>query len=67
MLTLVKNNIPAVEAHKSGDDETEFISVKLLLPTGELTVTNCYSTPNTQPQLGKIPLEIPNHLIVGDF
>ena len=67
VLTLVRNNLPAVESNRSKDDSVEFISVKILLPTGELTVTNCYSAPNIKPQLEGIPIYSCSHLVVGDF
>ena len=67
VLTLVRNNIPSVESSKSGNDSIEFISVKLILPSGELTISNCYSAPTIKPQLELIPINSSPHLVVGDF
>ena len=66
-LTFVKTSIPAAEVKRSGEGELEHITVKLLLPGGEITITNCYSPPATKIELCKLKIEESSHLIVGDF
>ena len=41
--------------------------MKLLLPGGEISITNCYSPPATKIELCKLNIEESRHLIVGDF
>ena len=67
VIILVKNHLAAVEAHRMEEDGTESISVNILLPSGKLTMTNCYCAPTKQLQLHKIPIQPSNHLILGDF
>jgi len=67
ILTLVKTSIPSVEVSKSGKDDLEHHTVKLLLPSGNLLITNCYSPPASVLGLHKVDLEASRHLIVGDF
>nr|KAG5714784.1 hypothetical protein BaRGS_000272 [Batillaria attramentaria] len=65
--TLVKTSIPAVEVHRSGKEELEHHTVKLLLPSGDLLITNCYSPPASVLGLHNVKLEASRHLVVGDF
>ncbi|XP_076435756.1 von Willebrand factor D and EGF domain-containing protein-like [Babylonia areolata] len=53
ILTLIKISIPAVETSRSGKEELEHHTVKLLLPSGELLITNCYSPPGSALALHK--------------
>ena len=57
ILTLVKTSIPAVELCKSGKEELKQHTVKLLLPCGNLLITNCYSPPNSALALLKVNIE----------
>ena len=42
VLTLVRNGIPAVQTEQTGSGDLEFLIIKLLPPSGELYITNCY-------------------------
>ena len=67
VLTLIKNNIPAIQTSQTDKADLEFISVKVILPSGELAITNCYSPPDIKLHLHSIPIQEENHIIVGDF
>ena len=67
VLTLVRNAISAVQTKQTDSCDLEFLTIKLLLTSGELYITNCYSPPNSRLSLDTIPLERQNHLIIGDF
>ena len=69
IITLVKNNIPAIETQSSdqADLDTEFLGVKLVLPETSVTVFNVYSPPDKQLQLDSIAVDPHNWIITGDF
>ena len=68
IITLVRNTIAATKVSSSREqDELEFLTVKLLLPRGDMYVTNCYSPPNTTLQLHKIEIHTERHVVLGDF
>ena len=46
VLTLVKTSIPSTEVQRSEKADTEYITVKLILPDRNLTICNLYSPPN---------------------
>ena len=67
IITLVKTSIPAVELCNSRNTELEHQTVKLMLPSGDLLITNCYSPPGSTLALHKVSIKAPRHLVVGDF
>ena len=69
LLTLVRNNITAVEIQRSGqaDLDTEYLGVKLVLAGTPATVLNIYSPPDKQIQLHNIKVESQSWIITGDF
>ena len=67
IITLVKTSIPAVELCGSRREELEHHTVKLLLPTGDLLITNCYSPPASVLALHNVKIEESRHLVIGDF
>ena len=69
LLTLVRNNIPAVEVQRSSqaDLDTEYLGVKLVLAGTPVTVFNIYSPPDKQIQLHNIKVEPQSWIITGDF
>ena len=67
ILTLVKNHIPAVEICKSEGEELEHQTIKLMLPSGNLMITNCYSPSTSKLSLHKVKVEETRHLVTGDF
>ena len=46
VLTLVKTSIPSTEVQRSKKADTEYITVKLILPDRNLTICNVYSLPS---------------------
>ena len=67
ILTLVKTSIPAVEMYKSVEEGLEHQTVKIILPDGDLHITNCYSPSTTDLKLHKLKLNDSRHLVTGDF
>lgn len=67
IITLVRNSIPAVETNRSEGQEQEHLTVKLLLPSGDLWITNYYSPSTSSLALHKVKLEASRHLVAGDF
>lgn len=67
IMTLIKNSIPAVEVSNSQKEDLESHTIKLLLPSGALHITNCYSPPDTTLALHNIKVEESRHLVIGDF
>lgn len=67
IITLVKTTIPAVELSRSEKEELEHQTIKLLLPRGDLLITNCYSPPGSNLTLNNINTKSTRHLIAGDF
>ncbi len=57
IITLVKSSIPVVELDRSGKEDLEHHTVKLLLPSGDLRITNCYSTATSTLALHKLQSE----------
>ena len=67
IISLVRNSIIAVETNRSNNQDLEHITVKLLLPSGDLWITNCYSPPTSSLALHNVKLEASRHLVAGDF
>ena len=67
LLTLVRNNIPAVPVSESEYEGTEHITVKVILPNSEITVVNCYCTSSKDLKMQQIPVQEKGLLILGDF
>nr|KAG5710959.1 hypothetical protein BaRGS_013693 [Batillaria attramentaria] len=67
IITFVRNTIPAVEVQHFDTEELEHQTVKLLLPGGDMHVTNCYSPPSTPLGLHHVNIHSTRHLVVGDF
>ena len=69
LLTVVRNNIPAVEIQRSGqaDLDTEYLGVKLVLAGTPVTVFRIFSPPDKQIQLHNIKVEPQSWVITGDF
>ena len=66
IITLVKNSIPAVEIARSNGD-LEYLTIKLILPSGDLFITNCYSPSSTNLVLDAINIKPSRHLVAGDL
>jgi len=67
VLTLVRNSLPSVETGRSGESDTECITVELILKDRHLTVCNLYSPPNKMIQLPLLSHDQNNWITVGDF
>ena len=67
IFTFVKNSIPAVLISRSGRQELEHLTFKLILPSGDLWITNCYSPDTSALELHTVKLEQSRHLVVEDF
>ena len=67
VLTLVKTSIPSTEVQRSEKADTEYITVKLILPDKNLTICNLYSPPNKAINLQILQPNSENWMIVGDF
>ncbi|KAK7115386.1 hypothetical protein V1264_001263 [Littorina saxatilis] len=66
ILTLVRNNIPAIEVGRS-TGENEFLAVKAVLQGREFTIINFYCPPDKNLELHTLHLPQSNLLILGDF
>ena len=67
VLTLVKNNIPATEIKKStANSGTEYITIKVVLPKKEITITNAYCPSDRDIETNVFPTS-ENTIILGDF
>ena len=67
VLTLVKTSIPSTEVQRSEKADTEYITVKLILPDRNLTICNLYSPPNKAINLQILQPNSEDWMIVGDF
>lgn len=67
LVTLVRNTIPAVQIEQSDCEGTEHITVKIILPSCEIIVVNCYCSPDKDLKLQHIPVREKGLLILGDF
>ena len=67
VLTLVKTSIPSTEVQRSEKADTEYITVKLILPDRNLTICNLYSPPNKAVNLQILQPNSKDWMIVGDF
>ena len=65
--TLVRNSLSSVETGRSGNSDTESITVKIVLPDKHLNVCNIYSPPDKQIRLPSLPDHQDNWIAVGDF
>ena len=65
-LTLVRNNIPSPELHRSTGD-TEFVGVELTLTSGHLKLYNMYSPPEKSLEVDSLNCGRENWMIIGDF
>ena len=66
VITLVRNTISSTEIDKSGEANTEYITVKLLLKGDSITVCNLYA-PSDSMQLENIKASPENWIVAGDF
>ena len=67
VLTLVRNSLSSVETKCSGDSDTEYITVNVILNGKNLTICNIYSPPNKMIQLPVPSTNQTDWIIVGDF
>ena len=67
VLTLVKTSTPSAEVQRSEKADTEYITVKLILPDRNLTICNLYSPPNKAINLQILQPNSKDWMIVGDF
>ena len=67
LLTLVRNDLPAVLTSKSDCEGTEHITVKVILQKSEITIVNCYCAPNKDLKMQQIPIQEKGLFILGDF
>ena len=67
LLILVKNIYPAAEIHRSGDEDTEVLGIKLILEGNPLSIYNLYSPPPKALRLHAIQPEEERWIIMGDF
>ena len=62
-----KNIYPAAEIHRSGDEDTEVLGIKLILEGNPLSIYNLYSPPPKALRLHAIQPEEERWIIMGDF
>ena len=67
LLILVKNIYPAAEIHRSGDEDTEILGIKVMFEDNPLSIYNLYSPPPKALHLHAIQLEEERSIIMGDF
>ena len=67
VLTLIKTSIPSTEVQRSEKSDTEYITVKIILPDRNLTICNLYSPPNKAINLHILQPNSEDWMIVGDF
>ena len=67
LLILVKNIYRAAEIHRSGDEDTEVLGIKLMFEGNPLSIYNLYSPPPKALHLHAIQLEEGRWIIMGDF
>ena len=67
LLILVKNIYPAAEIHRSGDEDTAVLGIKLMFEGNPLSMYNLYSPPPNTLQLHAIQPEEERWIIMGDF
>ena len=67
VLTLVKTSIPSTEVQRSEKADTEYITVKLILPDRNLTICNLYSPPNKAINLQILQPNSEDWMIEVDF
>ena len=67
LLILVKNIYPAAEIHRSGDEDTEILGIKVMFEGNTLSIYNLYSPPPKALHLHAIQLEEEIWIIMGDF
>ena len=58
---------PAAEIHRSGDEDTEVLGIKLILEGNPLSIYNLYSPPPKALRLHAIQPEEERWIIMGDF
>ena len=67
LLILVKNIYTAAEIHRSGDEDTKILGIKVMFEGNPLSIYNLYSPPPKAPHLHVIQLEEERWIIMGDF
>ena len=67
VLTLVKTSIPSTGVQRSEKADTEYITVKLILPDRNLTICSLYSPPNKAINLQILQPNSEEWMIAGDF
>ena len=63
----MKNIYPAAEIHRSGDEDTEALGIKLMFEGNPLSIHNLYSPPPKPLHLHAIQPEGGKWIIMGDF
>ena len=66
-LILVKNIYPAAKIHRSGDEDTEILGIKVMFEGNPLSIYNLYAPPPKALHLHAIHLEEERWIIMGDF
>ena len=67
VLTLVRNDIPAVKLEETTEGDLEFITIKAFMKEEQLLATNCYSSPARKLSLNSLSLSKEKHIVVGDL
>ena len=63
----MKNIYPAAEIHRSGDEDTEILGIKVMFEGNPLSIYNLYSPPPKAPHLHAIELEEERWIIMEYF
>ena len=63
----MKNIYPAAEIHRSGDEDTEILGIKMMFEGNPLSIYNLYSPPPKALHRHAIQLEEEIWIIMGDF
>ena len=66
-MTLVRTSIAAVEVERTDQDDLQHHTIKLLLPSGDLYVTNYYNPSTSRLALHTVNVKESRHIVVGDF
>ena len=64
---MLKNIYRAAEIHRSGDEDTEILGIKVMFEGNFLSIYNLYSPPPKALHLHAIQLEEERWIIMGDF
>ena len=67
LLILMKNIYPAAEIHRSGDEDTKVLGIKVMFEGNSLSIYNLYSPPPKALRLHAIQPEEERWIIMEDF